>query len=101
MSCGKCSKILAFRLMNPHFLCNVNNFIPSQIRLLPQRVMALFEIYRASVSPGLGAAAFRNSSKLGLRRFSGHAGSQPSRAWTPTPYVTETVVCLSRCSMSI
>ncbi|KAM0793838.1 ATP-dependent Clp protease proteolytic subunit [Usnea florida] len=53
--------------------------------------MALFEVCRASISPGLRVAAFRNSSKLGLRRFSGQGGSQPSRAWTPTPYVTETV----------
>ncbi|KAF6230234.1 hypothetical protein HO133_004574 [Letharia lupina] len=53
--------------------------------------MIVFNICRAPISPILSAAALRNAYRLGLRRFSGHAGSQPSRAWTPTPYVTETI----------
>ncbi|KAL9124722.1 MAG: hypothetical protein Q9175_008187 [Cornicularia normoerica] len=53
--------------------------------------MIVFNICRSTISPILSATALRNASRLGLRRFSGQAESRPSRAWTPTPYVTETI----------
>ncbi|CAF9935543.1 MAG: hypothetical protein ALECFALPRED_006470 [Alectoria fallacina] len=53
--------------------------------------MIVFNVCRAPIPPILSAAALRNASRLGSRRFYGQAGSQPPQAWTPTPYVTETI----------
>ncbi|MCJ1321159.1 hypothetical protein MMC15_006503 [Xylographa vitiligo] len=39
----------------------------------------------------LSSAALYNASRLGWRALSGAPVPQPSRAWTPTPYVTETI----------
>ncbi|CAD6588581.1 MAG: hypothetical protein ASARMPRED_003604 [Alectoria sarmentosa] len=53
--------------------------------------MIVFNVCRTPIPPILSAAALRNASRLGSRRFYGQAGPQPPRAWTPTPYVTETI----------
>ncbi|MCJ1230709.1 hypothetical protein MMC12_007383 [Toensbergia leucococca] len=39
----------------------------------------------------LTSTALHNASRLGGKLFSGYAGAQPPRGWTPTPFVTETV----------
>ncbi|KAI9817862.1 MAG: hypothetical protein M1827_000981 [Pycnora praestabilis] len=41
----------------------------------------------------LSASALRNATRLGRRSYSSVPFQVPPRGWTPTPYVTETVVC--------
>ena len=66
------------------FICRVSRSTSNMLKL-----------YRAPMAPPLSAAAFRNASRLGLSKtFSSNKGGQPMQGWVPTPYVTETIVCL-------
>lgn len=81
----------------PHQTNSTFPSLASPLQFLSELIVSVCKICRAPISPMISGAALRNASRLGLRRFSGHAtntGSQPLRAWTPTPYVTETIVCL-------
>ena len=40
----------------------------------------------------LGAATFHNVFRRSRRAFTGLSNAQPSKGWSPTPFVTETVV---------
>ncbi|KAL8789252.1 MAG: hypothetical protein Q9195_006898 [Heterodermia aff. obscurata] len=46
--------------------------------------------------PKLSRAGLRNASRLGLRCFYSEPAMQPPHGWTPTPYVTESIVSHSR-----
>ena len=49
-----------------------------------------------SALPKVTRTGLRNASRLGLRHFSGAPAALPPQGWTPTPYVTETIVSHSR-----
>ena len=64
----------------------------SSITLLINHSIMLNLLVRAPVSVTVGVNILRSALKLGSRRFSGQAASQPSHGWVPTPYVTESIV---------
>lgn len=69
-------------------------FPRSHFRVIPI-ASTMLGTTRTALHPPLSAAALRNASRLGLRRFSRQldSSSLPPRGWVPTPYVTETIVC--------
>ena len=64
----------------------------------PSHRISMLRQLRRSIAPPTNAAAVRNATNLGLRRFSAQPGAetQPPRSWVPTPYVTETIVGVSQ-----
>ena len=58
-------------------------------------------MYGVTSSHVLGVTALRNAIRMGWRSYTTSSSPSLPRAWTPTPYVTETVVCATASTLPL